>query len=92
MTEMLGLLPLLEATGEPNFTAISALVEQSYHQWKDCIGYESDGESVMVSEQNSLWSWIKVVSPNCVHMKYICHSMALYIKEALENCLHTLVT
>ena len=31
----------------------------------------------MVGQHNSSWSRIKVVSPSCVQMKCICHSLAL---------------
>lgn len=52
---------------------------------QDCIGYGSDGASVMVGQHNSVWTRIPAVAPDCIQVKCICHSLALCVKYAFEK-------
>ena len=84
-TSFLSLIPIVKATGQDLFEALTNSLEQSGLELVNCIGYASDGASVMVGEHDSLWSRIKEASPNCILIKCICHSLALCIKHAFEN-------
>ena len=66
-------LHVVKATGKDLFEALKSCLEQSGLDLVNCIGYASDGASVMVGEYDSVWSRIKATSPNCVMTK-CCHS------------------
>ena len=85
MTSFLSLIPVVKATGKDLFEALKSCLEQSGLDLVNCIGYASDGASVMVGEHDSVWSRIKAASPNCVLIKCICHSFSLCIKHAFEK-------
>jgi hypothetical protein len=84
-TILLGMQPVVETTGEALFEAIKKQASESDIDLARCIGYGSDGCSNMVGENNSLWSRIQDISPNCIQMKCICHSLALCVKHGFEK-------
>ena len=45
--------------------------------------FSSDGENTLVGCENSLWTRLKAISPNCVQLKCVCHSLALCIQQAV---------
>ena len=75
-TCFLGLIAVIDATGESLFNAISTLAGDFGMVLSDCIGFASDNASNMVGEHNSVWSQIRNVSPKFVKLKCICHSLA----------------
>ncbi len=85
VTSFLSLIPVVKATGKDLFEALESCLAQSGLSLMNCIGYATDGASVMVGEHDSVWSRIRAASPNCVLMKCICHSLALCIKHAFEK-------
>eukprot|EP00794_Sanderia_malayensis_P008711 gene8711-biopygen7029 len=85
MTSFVELVPVIEATGETLFQALSSCLVGIGLRIQDCIGYGCDGASVMVGEHNSVWSRLRDVAPNCIQVKCICHSLALCIKYAFET-------
>lgn len=81
----LGLIPVIETNADSLFSALEmALMNYDMHL-ENCIGFASDGASVMVGVNNSVWTRVKVKSPDCVQMKCICHSLALCIQHAFEK-------
>ncbi|XP_059096020.1 uncharacterized protein LOC131890641 [Tigriopus californicus] len=80
----LGLFPVSEATGEALFDTVKAALEEAGLSLKNCIGLGSDGASNMVGDHNSLWSRIKIASPNCILFKCVCHSLALCVEKAFD--------
>ncbi|XP_050724635.1 uncharacterized protein LOC127002594 [Eriocheir sinensis] len=85
VTELVELVEVSEATREALFQAIKNSIEKLGLSLKDCIGYASDGASVMTGTHNSVWSRIHEESPNCVQMKCICHSLALCVQAAFKK-------
>ncbi|CAB3986321.1 zinc finger MYM-type 6-like [Paramuricea clavata] len=85
VTALLSLIPVIKATGENLFQALKGSLENAGLSLANCVGYASDGASVMVGEHNSVWSRIKEESPNCILIKCVCHSLALCIKHAFEK-------
>lgn len=84
-TEFLDLIPVVETDAESLFSAMKAAVEGTGLKLEDCVGFGSDGAAVMVGCTNSVWSRLKQVSPNCVQMKCICHSLALCVQTAFNT-------
>ncbi len=82
---LLGIGSSIDATGESLFNAISTLAGDFGMVLSDCIGFASDGASNMVGEHNSVWSRIRNVSPKCVKLKCICHSLALCVQKGFEK-------
>ena len=50
----------------------------------DCIGLGSDGAANMVGARNSVWSKVKLESPNCVSFKCTSHNLALCVEKAFD--------
>ena len=76
---------MIEANGETLFHALRSCLEGIGLRIQDCISYGCDGTSVVVGEHNSIWSRLRDVSPNCIQVKFICHSLALCIKYAFDT-------
>ena len=51
----------------------------------NCIGVACDRATVMVGENNSVWSRIKEDSPDCILNKCVCHSLALCVQTSFET-------
>lgn len=85
VTEFVEIVQVSEATGESLFQAIKNSIEKLGLTLKDCIGYASDGASVMTGTHNSVWSRIHKESPNCIQTKCICHSLALCVQAAFSK-------
>ena len=85
MTAFLELVEIVHATGESMFNALNDSLSKVGLDFKDCIGFGSDGVSAMVGEWNSVWSRVREVSPHCVLIKCICHSLALCVQHAFEK-------
>jgi len=81
----LGLVPVLETNAETLFLSMKNELETFGLSLKDCIGFASDGASVMIGVKNSVWTRIKNVSPHCIQMRCICHSLALCIQHAFSK-------
>ena len=84
-TAFISLVSLVSATGEDIFTALKLSLEDAGLNLEDCVGLACDGASVMVGRHDSVYSRMKIVSPNCILMKCICHSLALCIEHAFEK-------
>lgn len=82
-TSFLGLIPVHEATGENLFNVINEEVKSCGQDLSNCIGFASDGANNMMGCNNSVWTRVKSMSPNCVPLKCICHSLALCIQYAV---------
>ncbi|KAF8777684.1 Zinc finger protein 862 like protein [Argiope bruennichi] len=84
-TQLLGLIPVQEATGENIFNVINEEIKSCGQTLENCIGFASDGAANMVRCNNSVWSKLKTVSPYCVQLRCICHSLALCIQHAVSK-------
>lgn len=85
VTELVGLFPVSDATGEALFNVIKTAVTDLDLELGNCTGFASDGASVMTGVKNSVWTRIQQESPDCVQVKYICHSLALCVQHAFEK-------
>ena len=85
LTGFLGLLQVVEATGEVLFNALKESLTDIGLSVVDCIGFGCDWASSMVGKHNSVWSRIKQESPNCLLVPCICHSLALSIAHAFDK-------
>ena len=84
-SDMLGLIPIISATGEALFRALNSCLCEYDLSFLNCIGVGSDGASNMIGIRNSVWSRIQLESPNCVLFKCICHSLSLCVEKAFEG-------
>ena len=84
-TAFISLVSLVSATGEDTFNVLKLSLEDAGLNLEDCVGLACNGASVMVGKHDSVHSRTKIVSPNCILMKCICHSLALCIKHAFEK-------
>lgn len=85
VTAFVGLVKVIEATWQ---TLIDVLKEELATVGLDltkCIGFANDAASAMVERDNSVSSRIKDVSPNCLLMKCVCHSLALCVEHAFQT-------
>ena len=78
-------MPVVSTTGEPLFAELKKCLSDFNFELLDCIGFSSDGASNMLVIHNSVWSRLKLESPNCVLFKCICHSLALCVEKAFEQ-------
>lgn len=85
VTELVGLFPVSDATGEALFNVIKTAVTDLDLELGNCTGFASDGASVMTGVKNSVWTRIQQESPDCVQVKCICHSLALCVQHAFEK-------
>ncbi len=84
-TQFLDLVPMLHSTRDDLFDALTVTLKQFNMDLKDCIGVGSDGTSVMVGVQDSLWTRIKACNPDVILIRYICHSLSLAIEKAFDH-------
>ncbi len=84
-TALLSASALVHATGEDLFEAVKKELGEVGLSLHDCIGLSCDGAAANVGVHNSLWSRVKEVSPNCILMKCLCHSLALSIQHAFNR-------
>ena len=73
MTAFVELVEIAHATGESMFNALND------------IGFGSDGVSAMVGEWNSVWSGVREVSPHCVLIKCMQHSLTLCVQHVFTK-------
>ena len=84
-TAFVDLIQVVVARGEDLFVAIKNCIEGIGLKLEDCVGYGSDGASVMAGEHNSVWSRIVAVAPDCLQVKCICHSLALCVQHSFDK-------
>lgn len=85
LTAFVDLVSLVHACADDIFNAIKECLAGIDLKLEDCVGYGSDGASVMVGDHDSVWTRILAVSPNCIKMTCICHSLALCVQHAFEK-------
>ena len=85
VTAFVDLVTVVHACADDLFDAIRNCLREIELELIDCIGYASDGASVMVGEHNSVWTRIAAVSPNCIKLTCICHSLSLCVQHAFEK-------
>ena len=85
VTGFTGLIAVRETTGEKIFDLIHKEIKRCGQSLVNCIGFATDGASNMVGCNDSVWSRLKAVSPFCVQLKCICHSLALCIQYAVSK-------
>ena len=85
VTAFVDLVTVVHACADDLFNAIRDCLRGINLELVDCIGYASDGASVMVGEHNSVWTRIAAVAPNCIKLMCICHSLALCVQHAFEK-------
>jgi len=78
----MSLIPLQEATGGKIFNLIDKEIKRCGQSRANCICFATDGASNMVGCNNSVWS---AVSPFCVQLICICHSLAVCIQYAVSK-------
>ena len=74
LTAFVYLVSLVHACADDIFNAIKECLTGIGLKLKDCVGYGSDGASVMVGENDLVWTRMLAVAPNCIKMTCICHS------------------
>jgi len=74
-----------EATGEKMFNLIDEEIKICGQSLANCIGFATDGASNMVGCNNSVWSRVRAVSPFCMQLKCICHSLVMCIQYAVSK-------
>ena len=75
----------MHTTADDLFNAIRNCLNEINLDLANCVGYASDGASVMVGEHDSVWTRIAAVSPQCIKMTCICHSLSLCVMHAFEK-------
>jgi len=85
VTGFVGLIAVQVATGEKIFNLIDEEIKRCGQSLASCIGFATDGASNMVGCNNSVWFRLKAVSPFCVQLKCICHSLVLCIQYAVPK-------
>ena len=70
---------------EEMFNLIDEGIKRCGQSLANCIGFATDGASNMVGCNNSVWSRLKAVSPFCMQLKCICHSLAQCIQYAVSK-------
>jgi len=85
LTGFIGLILVQEATGEKIFNLIDEKIKSCGQCLANGIGFATDCASNMVGCKNSVWSRLKAVSPFCVHLKCICHSLAQCIQYTVSK-------
>ena len=65
VTDFLGLIPVVDTTAETLYTTLKDELLRYGMNMSNCIGFASDGASVMVGKNNSMWTRIKEDSPHC---------------------------
>nr|XP_047132553.1 SCAN domain-containing protein 3-like [Hydra vulgaris] len=85
VTKFMGLILVHETTGENIFHLLDQEIKKCGQSLTNCIGFATDGASNMTGCNNSVWTRIKEVSPNCVQLKCICHSLALCIEHPVSK-------
>ncbi|CAB4001705.1 zinc finger MYM-type 6-like [Paramuricea clavata] len=85
LTAFVDLVSLVHTCADDIFNAIKECLAGIDLKLEDCVGYGSDGASVMVGEHDSVWTRILAVAPNCIKMTCICYSLALCVQHAFEK-------
>lgn len=85
VTAFVDLVTVVHACADDLFNAIRDCLREINLELVDCIGYASDGASVMVGEHNSVWTRIAAVAPNCIKLTCICNSLSLCVQHAFEK-------
>ena len=85
VTAFVDLVTVVHACADDLFNAIRDCLREINLELVDCIGYASDGASVMVGQHNSVWTRIAAVAPNCIKLTCICHSLSLCVQHAFEK-------
>ena len=84
VTALISVLPIVQATGEAIYQAITKALTEMNIKLSDCIGLSCDGANANIGEHNSVWSRLKQDSPNAVLLKCTCHSLQLCVQAAFE--------
>lgn len=84
VTEFLGIITLTEASANVLYEALTLYLESIDLPIKNLVGIDTDGASVMVGVNHSLFTLLrdKVPLPNLILVKCICHSLALCASKA----------
>ena len=85
LTAFVDLVPVIHTCADDLFNAIRDCLSDIKLDLVDCVGYASDGASVMVGEHDSVWTKIAAVAPHCTKMTCICHSLSLCVQHAFEK-------
>ena len=85
LTAFVDLIPVVHTSADDLFNAIKDCLTEIKLDLVDCVGYASDGASVMVGEHNSVWTRIAAVAPHCIKMTCICHLLSLCVQHAFEK-------
>ena len=85
ITYFFSLIPVTDTTAETLYTALNAKIMEYGLNMSDCIGIGVDGASVMVGNNNSVWTRVKEALPDCIQLRCICHSLALCIQTAFSE-------
>ena len=67
------------------FNLIDDEIKKCGQTVKNCAGFASDDASNIVGCNNSLWPRLRNASPSCIKLKCTCHSLALWIRHALDK-------
>ena len=76
---------VVHAAADDLFNAIRDCLRGVGLELLDCVAYASDGALVMVGQHDLVWTRIVAVTPNCIKLTCICHSLSLCIQHAFEK-------
>lgn len=83
----LELYPVVQATEEALFFALTERLYEHCVAFSDCIGTACDGAFIMVGECDSVWSTMREESPNC-GIKRVCSApWPCVYRKLLKFCL-----
>ena len=83
--QFLGQEEVVSCSGENLFLAIKKILDSYDLNFKDVVGYSSDGANNVAGQHNSVWSRVKEAAPDAVQLKCTCHSLALCVEHAFEE-------
>ena len=85
VTGFINLILVHEATGEKMFHLTDEEIKRCSQCLANCVGFATDGASNVVGCNNSVWSRLKALSPFCVQLKCIFHSLAMCVQYAVSK-------
>ena len=82
LTAFVDLIPVVHTTADNLFNGIRNCLNKINLDLANCVGYASDGASVMVGEHDSVWTRIAAVFLHCIKMTCINLSFIVLVCDA----------
>ena len=85
VTTFLGMVELKGETADAISTSLLDFLDKLKVDFQKCVGIGTDGCSVMVGKQNSVFTKLRAVNGNLQLVKCVCHSLQLCASKAVEQ-------